>query len=169
MQRVLVIGASGAGKSSLAARISKATGLPFKPTDDFYWKEDWQAASEASVVEQIDSVTARPQWVLDGNFDDQRHFVWQRADTIVWLDFPRAVILARAVKRNILLLLTQQPTWSGNRMTVRRAWSGIRHSFRSVDPKRELYPARLAELPHATILRFRSPRQVEKWLVTVGR
>jgi hypothetical protein len=39
------------------------------------------------VVKQADRVTAQQQWVLDGNFDDQRHFVWQRADTIVWLDF----------------------------------------------------------------------------------
>lgn len=169
MQRVLVTGASGAGKSTLAAKIAEVTGLPFIPTDPFYWEEDWQPAPENSVVKKADSVTAREEWVLDGNFDDQRHLVWQRADTVIWLDFPRWVIVTRAVRRNLGYLVSREPMWSGNRMTLPRAWSGIRHSFRSVAMKRRQYPGYAAEFPHLRVLRFGSPNQVDAWLRRVAR
>jgi adenylate kinase family enzyme len=164
LNRVLVIGASGAGKSILAAKISAITGLPYTPTDDFYWQDNWQPASEESVIAAADRVTAQAQWVLDGNFDYQRHFVWQRADTVVWLDFPRWAIIMRAIRRNLRYLVSQQPMWSGNRITWRRAWSGIRHSYLSVGRKRKLYPSYLSEFPHLTVLRFRRPEEALGWL-----
>ena len=72
MKKVLIIGCSGVGKSTLAARVSQKTGLPFTATDPFYWKADWQLAPTESVVNRVDEATRRPAWVLDGNFDDQR-------------------------------------------------------------------------------------------------
>jgi adenylate kinase family enzyme len=169
MNRVLVIGASGAGKSSLAAKISAVSGLPYTPTDDFYWQDNWCPASEESVIAAADRVTAQTRWVLDGNFDDQRHFVWQRADTVVWLDFPRRIIVMRAIRRNLRYLVSQEPICSGNRMTWRRAWSGIRHSFRSVGLKRKLYPSYLPEFPHLTVLRFRRPEEASDWFASLIR
>jgi len=79
----------------------------------------------AEVHAQIDAMTARPQWVLDGNFDDAREFVWARADTIVWLDYSRAVVWSRLIRRNLEWFLSGEPTWSGNRMTLSHALSGI--------------------------------------------
>ena len=165
MKKVLVIGCSGVGKSTFAARVSEKTGLPFTATDPFYWKADWQLASPERVVERVDAVTQQAAWVLDGNFDDQRSLVWQRADTVIWLDYPLERVFRQVVKRNLGLWLSQKPTWSGNRMSWQRAWSGIRHSLRSFKLKRTEYPEYLAEFSHLHVLRFRHPSEADEWQV----
>lgn len=88
----------------------------------------------------MNAATSESAWILDGNFDDQRVSVWQRAATIIWLDYSLWRILFQVSNRNLGLWLSQQPTWSGNRMTLKRAVSGIRHSFKSYKLKCTKYP-----------------------------
>lgn len=164
MKRVLVIGVSGAGKSTLAKRLAECTGLPYVATDPFYWEADWQCAPPHRVRRQVDKATAGEKWILDGNFDSERALVWTRAEIVVWLDLPLPLVLLRVVCRNVKLLISQEATWSGNRMTWRKAWSGIRHCVRSYGSKRREYPSYLSEFPHLDVLRFGRPSEVSRWL-----
>ena len=163
MQRILVIGASGAGKSTLAAELARRLDLPFFPSDPFYWEPGWKPAPAETVLRRLDEVLARERWVLDGNFDDQRKQVWTRAECVVWLDYSLATIASRSIRRNLGLLLNGGPTWSGNRMNAARAFSGIRHAFRSYGLKRRVYPGWLADLTGVEVHRLRSPRETEAW------
>ena len=166
MKRVAVIGNSGAGKSTLAAALSQRTGLPFIASDPFYWEHGWQAATPDAVRQRVTQATAGDAWVLDGNFVSERDIVWARADTIIWLDYPLALILWRVCRRNLGWLLTRQAVWSGNRMNWSRAWSGIHHARRTFAQKQATYPAFLAEFSHLILLRFRSPREANQWMST---
>ncbi len=166
MQKVLIIGCSGVGKSTFAVRVSERTGLPFTATDAFYWHANWQNASTESIVERVNAATSESTWILDGNFDAQHEFVWQRADTIVWLDYPLWRILLQVVNRNLGLWLSQKPTWSGNRMSLKHAGSGIRHSLKSYKLKRTKYPVYLKEFSHIKIHHFRCPSDAEAWLIS---
>ena len=166
MKRVAVIGNSGAGKSTLAAVLSARTGLPFIASDPFYWEHGWQAATPDAVRQRVTQATAGDAWVLDGNFVSERDIVWARADTIIWLDYPLALILWRVCRRNLGWLLTRQAVWSGNRMNWSRAWSGIHHARRTFAQKQATYPAFLAEFSHLILLRFRSPREANQWMST---
>ena len=109
VKKILVIGCSGVGKSTFAAQISRKTDLPFTPTDPFYWKPNWQLNPIENVIELVDVATQQNAWVLDGNFDDWRGIVWQRADTIVWLEYPLWRILFQVFTRNFGLWFTQNP------------------------------------------------------------
>ncbi len=164
MKRVLVIGVSGSGKSTLAQRLAGLTGLPYIATDPFYWEANWHTASEESVRRRVEAATAADTWILDGNFDGERALVWGRADTLIWLDLPLTVVLPRVAWRNVKLVLSQAPMWSGNRMTWRKAWSGIRHTLRSYNSKRRKYPGYIAEFPHLQVLHFYSPKEPVDWL-----
>ena len=168
MQRILVIGTSGAGKSTLAQRISESLGLPFVASDHFYWEAGWKVAPAEKVHQQLSEVISREAWVLDGNFDDEREFVWGRADCIIWLDYSWLTICRRVVLRNTLWLITRQPTWSGNRMTLRRARSGLRHAVESYRVKRRNYPRWLAELSGVPSHRFCTSREAEAWLQSLN-
>ena len=169
MKRILVIGTSGAGKSTLAQRISKSLGLPFIASDHFYWEQGWKVASSEKVHQQLMEVVHREAWVLDGNFDDERELVWCRADCIIWLDYSWLTICSRIVFRNLLWIITRQPTWSGNRMTLERAFSGLRHAIKSYPVKRRNYPRWLAELSSVPIYRFCTSREAEAWLQSQNR
>ncbi len=168
MKRILVIGNSGAGKSTLAKRISICLNLPFFPSDPFYWEPGWKPAPADKVFQQVRDVTFCESWILDGNFDEYHEFVWGQADCIVWLDYPRSVILKQVSIRNFRWLLTHEPVWSGNRMTLRRAISGIRHALRSYPMKKKNYPCWLAELSGTSWYRFRTKQDTEAWLKSIN-
>jgi adenylate kinase family enzyme len=164
MKRILVIGNSGTGKSTLAKRLADCLHLPFFPSDPFYWEPGWKPASADKVFQQVRNVASRELWILDGNFDEYHEFVWRQADCILWLDYSLPVILKQVIIRNFKWLLTREPVWSGNRMTLRRAVSGIRHAVRSYSLKKKNYPCWLAELSETPWHRFRTQHETEAWL-----
>lgn len=164
LKRILVIGVSGAGKSTLARAAAERLELPFIPTDDLYWSQNWGRVPAQQVCDQIAQLTTAPAWVLDGNFDAQRELVWGRADTIVWLDYPLVVTLPRLVKRNLGWYLSRKPVWAGNVMTLPQALSGMGHGLRGFRSKRRGYPEVLTTFTSAQTLRFRRPKETARWL-----
>lgn len=163
-RRILVLGSSGSGKSTLAKALAERLGLPYAPTDHAFWTPDWRPTPPDELRAWIDGQTARDAWVLDGNFDFLRELVWARAELAVWLDFPVWVSAGRATRRNLGWVLSGQKVWNGQRMTLGKAWSGIRHAATSNGLKRRTYPAMLAEFPGLKVVRLRSPAAVAAWL-----
>ena len=164
MKRILIIGNSGTGKSTLAERLSFFLHLPFFPSDPFYWEPGWKAAPAAKVFQQLSEVTARECWILDGNFDEYHECIWRQADCILWLDYPLPTILKQVIVRNFKWLFMRQPVWSGNRMTLWKAVNGIQHAMKSYPIKRKNYPDWLAELPGIPHFRFRTRQETEGWM-----
>lgn len=164
MKRICVIGTSGSGKTILGKALAQRLCLPFIDSDSFYWQAGWQPASEAVLHEKIFAATAGQSWVFDGNYLSSRHSVWQRADTIVWLDFSLPVVLHRVCRRNIRRIIRREQLWNGNRENWRRAWSGVRHTWSTHRGKQSTYPKFLAEFPHLRIVRLQTPRQTQRWL-----
>ncbi|MBI2331802.1 MAG: AAA family ATPase, partial [Chloroflexi bacterium] len=72
IRKILVIGTSGSGKSTLAKQLSELLDVQFFPSDDFYWGAGWKISASEEVYEQIKYVTSQKEWILDGNFDDER-------------------------------------------------------------------------------------------------
>jgi adenylate kinase family enzyme len=169
MKRILIIGNSGCGKSTLARRLADRLSLPYFPSDPFHWEDNWKPASPKRVQQQLLKVVEQQAWVLDGNFDDHRKLVWQCADCLIWLDYSLLTILSRVIARNLHWALTRQSTWSGNRMTFQRAFSGIRHAIRSYPAKRRNYPHYIAELSGVAVYHFQESHQTETWLTKLNQ
>jgi len=164
MKRILVIGNSGAGKSTLAKQLSICLNLPYFPIDPFYWEPGWKPAPADKVFQRVLDVISCESWILDGNFDEYHELVWRQADCILWLDYSLPIILKQVIIRNGKWLLTHEPVWSGNRMTLGRAVSGIRHAIRSYSVKKKNYPCWLAGLSEITQYRFYTRKETETWL-----
>ena len=102
MERVLVVGAPGAGKSTLARAISAARELSVVHLDQLYWRAGWIEVNNQEWLERVKTAVARPRWVMDGNYSDTLDLRLSVADTLVFLDFPRWLclwgIFWRAVK-----------------------------------------------------------------------
>lgn len=57
----------------------------------------------------------RGGWVIDGNYNDRPRRLIDLADTVVWLDYPRRVVMARILRRTAGRVLLRRHLWNGNR------------------------------------------------------
>lgn len=99
MRRVVIVGNSGGGKSTLARRLGEKLGLPVVHLDVLYWKPGWTPGDEAGFVSAMSEAVGPPAWICDGDFGDTWSLRMPLADTIVWIDRPRMVCLWRAIRR----------------------------------------------------------------------
>jgi adenylate kinase family enzyme len=101
VQRVLVIGSGGSGKSALATRIGARTGLPVVHLDQLYWKPGWVATPADEWTRTVTELAARPAWVMDGNYGGTLDVRMAACDAIVFLDVPRFRCLWRVIRRRV--------------------------------------------------------------------
>jgi adenylate kinase family enzyme len=99
VQRVLVIGSSGAGKSTLARRLGALTGLPVEHLDRHTWLPGWVEIERASVPVLVERLAAGEHWIIDGNYSATLPLRLERADTVVFLDYPRTYCVRMALRR----------------------------------------------------------------------
>lgn len=99
-RRIIVIGSSNAGKSSLAYRLAERLDVPFIELDGLFWEPGWKEAEREVFRERVRRAIEPESWVMAGNYLKQQQDVsWPVADTIIWLDLPLPTVLRRCVLR----------------------------------------------------------------------
>lgn len=102
MERILIIGCGGAGKSTLAKKLGEKTGLPVVHLDQIYWSPgNWQHLEKDEFDALLTQELQKPRWILDGNFNRTLELRLERCDTVVFLDFNRFTCLFGWLKRVI--------------------------------------------------------------------
>lgn len=102
MQRVLVLGNGGAGKSYLAVALGARLGLDVVHLDRLFWRPGWtKSATEAFVDAQRHALPSDGRWIADGTYLNTLEVRLPHADTVVVLDVPTVVCLRRVVARTL--------------------------------------------------------------------
>jgi len=99
VKRIMVIGCCGAGKSTLAKELHNKTGLEVFHLDQYYWKPNWVETPKAEWEPIVDNLSKKETWIIDGNYNSTMDPRIERADTIIYLDFPTYKCLWRITKR----------------------------------------------------------------------
>ena len=99
-RRVLVVGSAGAGKTTFATRLGQALGLPVIHLDSEYWRSGWQHTPADEWPARVAGLTAREDWVMDGNYGGTLERRLERANAVVFLDVPRLTCLRRVIVRS---------------------------------------------------------------------
>jgi len=169
MRRILIVGNSGGGKSTLARRLGEKLSLPVVHLDVIFWKPGWVEVGDDIFRAEVARALQAPAWICDGNFSGTWNIRMPLADTIVWIQQPRIVCLLRAVWR--------VASYRGRRTRPDMA-PGCDEKF---DPKFYRYiwtydakvaprlEAALAQFGrHARVVRLRGDREIAAFLESAG-
>lgn len=99
MRRVLIIGPCGAGKSTLSAQLGQKLNLPVFHMDKLNWNPGWVESSKDEIRERLSGIVATERWLIDGNYGGTLTPRLERADTVVYLDFPIRLCVGRLLHR----------------------------------------------------------------------
>lgn len=172
MQRINVVGSSGSGKSTFAKRLSSTLEIPHIEMDRLYWKSYWQESNDKEFIDKLRSVLSQDSWVLDGNYSRTAPVKWQRADTVIWLDYSFTRTLYQALKRAFIRCYTKQELWGkeGTFETFRRSffskdsvvlWMITNHA---TIRERYLQVFEQQAYPKITFVQLKKPKEAEAFL-----
>jgi adenylate kinase family enzyme len=102
MNRILVIGNAGAGKSNFARRLGGTLRLPVIHLDSHFWRTGWQMPETSAWRQQLIALVASPVWMMDGNYINTFDIRMPCADSLVWLDHRRGICIRRVLIRTIM-------------------------------------------------------------------
>jgi adenylate kinase family enzyme len=166
VRRILVKGASGAGKTTLGRALAQHIDVPYVELDALQHGPNWAEASAAELRAKVHAALNDDRgWVVDGNYEKKLGTtLLERAELIVWLDLPLATKLRRLVNRTLRRWIDQEELWNGNRESLRGVLWGrealfpwtIRCHFRH----RREWPVLLRG---HDVVRLRTTLDVETW------
>jgi adenylate kinase family enzyme len=162
VERVLVIGSPGAGKSTLAAEVARLSGLPLVHLDRLHWKPGWVESGQEEFDARLAEAIAAPRWVIDGNYGRTLPLRLTRADTVVWLDFPAWLCLARIVRRALRYRGKVRPDMAEG-CPEQMSWEFFSYTARFPRDGRRRIAAKLQSF-RGRVLRLHDPREVRSWL-----
>jgi len=99
MKRILVLGSSGAGKSTFARALGERLGIEVLHLDSYFWQPNWVSTPADVWVQKLKGLLERDSWVMDGNYPASLPQRLEYADTVIFLDQGRVKSLLRCVGR----------------------------------------------------------------------
>jgi adenylate kinase family enzyme len=164
----MLYGVTGSGKSTAAARISAATGVPWTSVDDLAWQPGWVQLPEDQQRRRIAEICAGDTWLLDTAYAVWRDVPLARVELVVGLDYPRWLSLLRLARRTVVRAVLRRQVCNGNteswRAMVSRDSILLWH-FRSFTRKQRQIRAWAADPPAGVrVLRFTRPGALEAWV-----
>ena len=175
-QRIVIVGTTSSGKSTLANRLAKIISADFIELDALHWEPNWVEAPDEIFRERVERATNSQIWVVAGNYSIVRDVIWQKAEAIIWLDYSFHIVFWRLLTRTIRRSVTKEKLFADN---VESFWTHLKlwseeslfnWLFKTYWRRKRDYPILFAspEYAHLKVIRFKHPKETEDWLNTAG-
>lgn len=99
MNKVIIIGSPGAGKSVFARKLAQTLSVDLFHMDNLYWRSDKTHISREELIEKLRIIFRLEKWIIDGNYLHTMDMRIKEADTIFFLDYPVADCLQGITER----------------------------------------------------------------------
>jgi adenylate kinase family enzyme len=174
MERISVVGCTGSGKTTLARSLAMSLDIPCLELDSVYHQPEWTSLPDEEFQSVVGEFTSQDRWVVDGNYNSPGvlDVAWERADTVIWLDPPKRVVMRRVTSRTLMRGVRRQVLWNGNRESLwsLTKWNPedniIRWAWTRFEPTRSTYESRTVDprWSHLTIIRLRGRSETVEFL-----
>ena len=167
MQRVVIVGTVGSGKTTFAVELARLIDVPHVEKDALLRGGDDTPEHRLAV----DEATAGAWWVFDGTPFYVEDLVYGRADTIVVLDYSLPVVFWRVVRRSVRLWL-RAGTHSAQRAEPPWRWvlpgHPVRWAWSTHSERRRRFKALVAEESgRKSVHVFHRPHESHRWMDSV--
>lgn len=83
MNKVILIGSPGSGKSYLTSHLKDKIDLPIYHLDNLYWYDNWKHISREQLIKKQEEIMETDKWLIDGHFQSTLENRIKNADTII--------------------------------------------------------------------------------------
>ncbi|TKJ18226.1 adenylate kinase [Blastococcus sp. CCUG 61487] len=168
VQRVLVAGSTGAGKTTMAAALAERLGLPHTEMDALWHGPGW--VPRPDFEPDVDAMLAEGRWVTEYQYRQVKARLLEQAQAVVWLDHPFPLVAARLLRRSVVRGVLRTPLFNGN-VEQLSTWRRPSHPVRIVLSREFWAKRRRTETELAgvegrgvVVVRLRGARQARRWL-----
>lgn len=169
MQKILIIGSGGAGKSTLARELAKILNLDIIHLDAFYWQPGWVETAKDEWQTMVQDLIKRESWIMDGNYSHTLDLRLPTADTVIFLDFPRLLCLLRVVQRRWQYAGKSRPDMASGCLE-RLTWDFLKFVWSYPVTRRPNILARLSNLaPNQQLFILHNPKEVKEFLQEISQ
>ena len=99
MQKVIIIGCPGSGKTTFAEKLNRITGLPLYYLDAIWHKPDKTHIQREDFDKRISEIFSTSEWIIDGNYNRTIEERLRQCDTVFLFDLPTEVCIRGATDR----------------------------------------------------------------------
>lgn len=160
--KILVIGISGTGKSTLSRKISHELALPLYHMDSVIWEENWKESKAEKVEDNLKKIVEMSSWVVEGWIDYYSKDLFKSASTVIYLDYPGWLAMLGGVQRWWRHRGSNRPEMPKGCNEVLNFQFLRTMLLRHERPHIE---KTLLDFKPKNIIRFRSRQQAEQWLL----
>ena len=163
MERILIIGCGGAGKSTLAQKLGKKLDLPVVHLDSIFWLPGWVEMDRDTFDERVRQELQKDRWIIDGNYNRTMPERLQYCDTVIYLDFSRFACLYGIFKRLLTNIGKTRPDM-GAGCKEKVDWEFVKWVWNFNKNKREKYYRMLNEAEGIETIVLKNRRMVNRFL-----
>jgi adenylate kinase family enzyme len=109
VERILILGSCGSGKSHLARQLGAILHLPVIHLDQLFWRSDWIEIPRTEWTGLVERECSRPKWIMEGNYTETFDLRLAACDTVIFLHLPSLLCLWRAIVRTYQYRFLSRP------------------------------------------------------------
>lgn len=163
MERILIIGCGGAGKSTLARQLGEKLDLPVVHLDSIFWLPGWVEMEREAFDDRVRQELEKPKWIIDGNYNRTMPQRIAKCDTVIYLDFSRFACLYGIFKRLLTNIGKTRPDM-GAGCKEKVDWEFVKWVWNFNKNKREGYYRLLNEAEGIETIVLKNRRMVRRFL-----